>query len=158
MKTRIWLAVIIVVGMIACGKDKFQTVPQLTLKSITPKAPEAVDLNKRTLRINIEYTDKEGDVSDSLFITRQRLNQKKPVTSAESPYDIPTFPNMDKGEFEITLDYFTHLTFNLTPIPIPGSGTPAKNEIDTLRLKIVAKDKAGNKSDTLFVDNVYVIR
>jgi len=154
MKIRIWLALIIVLGIIACGKDKFQTIPQLTLKSMNP---EVVPVNG-TLRLNIEYTDKEGDVSDSLFITRQRLNSKKPVTSKESPYDIPSFPTMNKGEFEITLDYFNDLTFNLTPIPIPGSGNPAKNEIDTLRLKIVAKDKAGNKSDTLFVDNVYVIR
>ena len=37
MKTRIWLAVIIVFGMIACDKDKFQTVPQLKLRSITPE-------------------------------------------------------------------------------------------------------------------------
>jgi hypothetical protein len=154
MKIRIWLALIIVFGMIACGKDKFQTVPQLTLRSITPE----VVGQGNNLRINVEYTDKEGDVSDSLFITRQRLNQKKPVTSAESPYDIPTFPTFDKGEFEITLDYFKHLTLNLAPIPIPGSGNPAKNEIDTLRLKIVARDKAGNKSDTLVVDKVYVIR
>ena len=156
MKIRIWLALIIVFGMIACDKDKFQTVPQLTLRSIRPEPPEAVDpVRNPNLRINIEYTDKEGDVSDSLFITRQRLNQKRPSTSAESPYDIPTFPTMDKGEFEITLNYYTHLTFNLTPISIPGA---SKNEIDTLRLKIVAKDKAGNKSDTLVVDNVYVIR
>jgi hypothetical protein len=154
MKIRIWLALIIVFGMIACGKDKFETKPQLTLRS---KSPDIVD-KPDPLRLNIEYTDKEGDVSDSLFITRQRLNTKKPVTSKESPYDIPSFPTMNKGEFEITLDYFNDLTFNLTPIPIPGSGNPAKNEIDTLRLKIVAKDKAGNKSDTLFVDNVYVIR
>ena len=154
MKTRIWLTLIIVFGMIACGKDKFETKPQLTLRS---KSPDVVN-KPDPLRLNIEYTDKEGDVSDSLFITRQRLNSKKPVTSKESPYDIPSFPTMNKGEFEITLDYFNDLTFNLTPIPIPGSGNPAKNEIDTLRLKIVAKDKAGNKSDTLFVDNVYVIR
>jgi hypothetical protein len=154
MKIRIWLALIVIFGMIACGKDKFETVPQLTFRSISPKAPEAVDPGN-TLRINIEYTDKEGDVSDSLFILRQRLNKKKPITSPISPYDIPTFPKMDKGEFEITLDYYKHLTLNLTPIPIPGS---AKNEPDTLRLKIVARDKAGNKSDTLVVDNVYVIR
>jgi len=154
MKTRIWLTLIVVFGMIACGKDKFETKPQLTLRS---KSPDVVN-KPDPLRLNIEYTDKEGDVSDSLFITRQRLNSKKPVTSKESPYDIPSFPTMNKGEFEITLDYFNDLTFNLTPIPIPGSGNPAKNEIDTLRLKIVAKDKAGNKSDTLFVDNVYVIR
>jgi len=154
MKTRIWLTLIVVFGMIACGKDKFETKPQLTLRS---KSPDVVN-KPDPLRLNIEYTDKEGDVSDSLFITRQRLNSKKPVTSKESPYDIPSFPTMNKGEFEITLDYFNDLTFNLSPISIPGSGNPAKNEIDTLRLKIVAKDKAGNKSDTLFVDNVYVIR
>ena len=155
MKIRIWLALIIVFGMIGCDKDKFQTIPQLTLKSRSPEK-EPVKVND-PLRLNIEYTDKEGDVSDSLFILRQRLNQKGAVTPPKSPYDIPTFPTVDKGEFEITLDYI-NLTFNLTAISIPGSGSPAKKEIDTLRLKIVAKDKAGNKSDTLVVDNVYVIR
>ena len=29
MKTRIWLAVIIAFAIIACGKDKFETKPQL---------------------------------------------------------------------------------------------------------------------------------
>ncbi len=75
MKTRIWLALIIVAGMIACGKDKFQTIPQLRLIS---KTPDVVPVNG-TLRLNIEYTDKEGDVSDSLFIVRQRLNVRGPV-------------------------------------------------------------------------------
>ena len=155
MKIRIWLALIIVLGMISCDKGKFETVPQLTLKSRSPEK-EPVEVND-PLRLNIEYTDKEGDVSDSLFIIRQRLNQNGAVTPPKSPYDIPTFPTIDKGEFEITLD-FIDLTYNLNAISIPGSGSPAKKEIDTLRLKIVARDKAGNKSDTLVVDNVYVIR
>ena len=153
MKTRIWLAVIIVFGMIACGKDKFETVPQLTLRS---KTPEVVPVNG-TLRLNVEFTDKEGDVSDSLFIVRQRLNVRGPVQLPQSPYDVPDFPHTDKGEFEISLEYQFGLIFGLPPLRIPGTN-PAKNEIDTLRLKIVAKDKAGNKSDTLVVDNVYVIR
>ena len=155
MKIRIWLALVIVLGMISCDKGKFETVPQLTLKSRSPEK-EPVEVND-PLRLNIEYTDKEGDVSDSLFILRQRLNQNGAVTPPKSPYDIPTFPTIDKGEFEITLD-FIDLTYNLNAISIPGSGSPAKKEIDTLRLKIVARDKAGNKSDTLVVDNVYVIR
>ena len=155
MKIRIWLALIIVLGMISCDKGKFETVPQLTLKSRSPEK-EPVEVGD-PLRLNIEYTDKEGDVSDSLFILRQRLNQNGAVTPPKSPYDIPTFPTIDKGEFEITLD-FIDLTYNLNAISIPGSGSPAKKEIDTLRLKIVARDKAGNKSDTLVVDNVYVIR
>ena len=153
MKTRIWLALIIVFGMIACDKDKFQSVPQLKLKSMSP---EVVPVNG-TLRLNIEYTDKEGDVSDSLFIVRQRLNVRGPVQLPQSPYDVPDFPHTDKGEFEVSLAYQAGLIFGLPPLRIPGSN-PVKNEIDTLRLKIVAKDKAGNKSDTLVVDNVYVIR
>jgi len=154
MKIRIGLALIIVFGMIACGKDKFQTIPQLTLRA---KSPEVVPVNG-TLRLNIEYTDKEGDVSDTVFIVRQRLNVRGPLLLQPSPYDIPEFPHTDKGEFEISLLYQRDLIFNITPpIRIPGSN-PAKYEIDTLRLKIVAKDKAGNKSDTLVVDNVYVTR
>ena len=155
MKTRIWLTLIIVFDMIACGKDKFETKPQLTLRSRSPEK-EPVKVND-PLRLNIEYTDKEGDVSDSLFILRQRLNQHGAVTPPKSPYDIPTFPTIDKGEFEITLD-FIDLTYNLNAISIPGSGSPAKKEIDTLRIKIVARDLGGNKSDTLVVDNVYVKR
>ena len=154
MKIRIGLALIIVFGMIACGKDKFQTIPQLTLRT---KSPDIVPVNG-TLRLNVEYTDKEGDVSDTVFIVRQRLNVRGPLLLQPSPYDIPEFPHTDKGEFEISLLYQRDLIFNITPpIRIPGSN-PAKYEIDTLRLKIVAKDKAGNKSDTLVVDNVYVTR
>ena len=153
MKTIITVAVIIALTIIACGKDRFQTVPQLKLKS---RSTDVVPLNG-SLRLNVEYTDKEGDVSDSLFIVRQRLNVRGPVNLPASPYKIPDFPKTDKGEFEITLTYQFGLVFGLSPLRITGSN-PIKNEIDTLRLKIVAKDKAGNKSDTLFVDNVYVTR
>ena len=153
MKTRIWLALIIVFGMIACGKDKFETVPQLELKS---RNTDIVPVNG-DLRLDIEFRDKEGDVSDSLFIVRQRLNKRGPVQLSALLYGIPDFPNTDKGEFEVTLTYQFGLVLNLPPLRIPGSN-PVKNEVDTLRLKIVARDKAGNKSDTLIVDNVYVIR
>lgn len=153
MKTIITVAVIIALTIIACGKDRFQTVPQLKLKS---RNTDVVPLNG-SLRLNVEYTDKEGDVSDSLLIVRQRLNVRGPLILAPSPYKIPEFPKTDKGEFEITLAYQFGLVLNLSPIRITGSN-PVRNEIDTLRLKIVARDKAGNKSDTLVVDNVYVTR
>lgn len=152
MKTRIVLVAIIAMTIIACGKDNFETVPKLKLRSFSP---DIVAIGG-DLRVNIEYTDKEGDVSDSLLIVRQRLNIKKPVT-ALNPYDIPSFPTKDRGEFEVTLPYYTHLTVGMDAIPIPGTN-PKRNEVDTLRLKIVARDKAGNKSDTLIVNNIYVTR
>ena len=154
MKTRIWLAVIITFGIISCGKDRFETKPQLEYLSRNTDVVEA----SQSLRLNIEFRDKEGDVSDTLFIVRQRLNKKGPVQLPASFYQIPDFPKTDKGEFEITLDYSQQLTTGLTAIPIPGSGNPPKKEIDTLRIKIVARDLGGNKSDTLVVDNVYVKR
>ena len=153
MKIRIWLAVIITFGMISCDKDKFETKPQLEYKS---RNTDIVPVNG-TLRLNIEFRDKEGDVSDSVLIVRQRLNKRGAVQTPASPWRVPDFPKTDKGEFEITLDYQFHLITGLTAIRVTGSNPP-KNEIDTLRLKIVARDKGGNKSDTLVVDNVYVIR
>jgi len=153
MKTIITVAVIIALTIIACGKDRFQTVPQLKLKS---RNSEIVQLNE-TLRLNIEFTDKEGDVTDSLFIVRQRLNIRRPETKLASPYKIPAFPKTDKGEFEITMEYQRDLVLAMSAISIPGSN-PQTNEIDTLLLKIVARDKAGNKSDTLVIDKVYVCR
>jgi hypothetical protein len=153
MKTRIWLALIITFVMISCGKDKFETIPQLEYKS---RNTDIVPVNG-SLRLNVEFRDKEGDVSDSVLIVRQRLNKRGPVQLPANPYGIPHFPTTNKGEFEITLDYQFQLITGLAPIRIVGSN-PVKNEVDTLRLKIVARDHAGNKSDTLVVDNVYVIR
>lgn len=153
MKTRISLLAIIAFVVIACGKDRFQTVPQLKLKS---RSTDIVPLNG-TLVLDIEFTDKEGDVRDSLLIVRERLNASGRVQLPASPYGIPDFPHTDRGEFEVSLSYQFGLIFGLGPLRIPGS-SPARNEVDTLRLKIVARDAAGNKSDTLVVDNVYVTR
>lgn len=143
MKTRVLLALIISVALFACGKDKFQTVPQLKVKS---KNTDVVSLNG-TLRVILEYTDKEGDVSDSLIIVRQRLNKNGPLILSPSPYKIPDFPNTDKGQIQIEFRYSQDLTFNIPRLRIIGSN-PIQYERDTMLLKFVARDKAGNKSDT----------
>jgi len=153
MKTRISLFAIIVFVVVACGKDRFETIPKLKLKS---RNTDIVAINGN-LVLHIEYTDKEGDVSDSLLIVRERLNLRGTTQLPASPYGIPDFPPTDKGEFEVTLGYQFGLVFGLGPLRVPGSN-PVRNEVDTLRLKIVARDRAGNKSDTLVVDNVYVTR
>lgn len=137
----------------ACSKDKYETKPQLKFKSANY---DVVPLSA-TLEINIEFTDKEGDVSDSIFFVRQRLNKRGPLTLPVLPYKIPDFPNTSKGEFQVNLNYSNDLTLQLQPIRIPGSN-PSRNEPDTLNLKFVAKDKGGNKSDTLTLSNVIVIR
>jgi hypothetical protein len=143
----------VVLLLVACDKGKFETKPQLTLKSVkSTEIPFGAPL-----QVVIEFTDKEGDLSDTLYFIRQRLNASDPVTPFRSEYKMPDFPNTVKGDIEINLDYQTDLTFNLPPIRIPGSN-PDRNEKDTMRYKIVARDKEGNLSDTLIIDNIIVSR
>jgi len=137
----------------ACSKDKFETKPHLEIKSVNTKE---VAFNE-PFNVTFEFTDKEGDVSDSFFIVRQRLNARDPQTLNPLPYKIPDFPNTMKGEIEVNLSYQNELTLNLPPIRIPGSN-PQQNEPDTMILKFVAKDKGGNFSDTAVVDNIIVER
>jgi hypothetical protein len=153
MKTRYVAVLFLAVGLSSCGKDKFQTIPQLKFIS---KNTDVVAQNG-TLRVTLQFTDKEGDVNDSLLVVRQRINRSNPVTPPASPYSIPNFPASTKGEFDITLTYQFGLIFGISPIRIPGSN-PARNEPDTLNLKFVARDRAGNKSDTLTLRNIIVIR
>jgi hypothetical protein len=143
----------VVLLLVACDKGKFETKPQLTFKSVNYSE---VPFNA-PLQIVLEFTDKEGDVSDTLFFIRQRLNVSDPVTPVPSIYQLPEFPNTTKGDIEINLDYQTDLTFNLPPIRIPGSN-PERNEPDTMRYKIVARDKEGNLSDTLTINDIIVNR
>jgi hypothetical protein len=138
--------------MAACSKDKFQTKPQIKIKSTNT---DIVPVNG-TLRVVLEFTDKEGDVSDSILVVRERLNAKSQDRPAPSPYKIPAFPNTSEGEIQLDLDYQSGLVFNISRIPIPGS-IPQQFERDTMNLKFVVRDKAGNKSDTATL-GVIVIR
>ena len=153
MKTGLFLTFLFLITLLSCSKDKFETIPQLSFKS---KNTDVVGING-TLRLTFEFTDKEGDVSDTLFVIRQRLNVRGPISPFPSPYPIPNFPLTRKGEFEVMLTYQFGLIFGLSPLRVIGSNPP-RNEPDTLNLKFVARDKAGNKSDTVTVKNIIVIR
>lgn len=142
--------------MLACNKDKFQTKPQIKIKSVTP---DIVPVNG-TLSVILEFTDKEGDVSDSIIVVRERTNQKSPITPAIIKTPIPSFPNTSEGEIQVFMPYQTSQTAliaGIPAIPIPGTGNPPEKEPDTLNLKFVVRDKAGNKSDTALT-SVIVIR
>jgi hypothetical protein len=141
----------------SCGKDKFQTKPQITITSVsTDIVPAPSTQNPQPgVRIVLEFTDQEGDVSDSVIMVRQRLNRSGlGLANAvrQLKYKIPTFPNTQSGEINVDLDYNGDLTLGMTPLGPAGS-----RERDTLALKFVVLDLAGNKSDTATA-NVIVIR
>jgi hypothetical protein len=141
--------------MVGCSKDKFQTTPSLEIKSTSDKV---VPVNG-SLQITFKFTDKEGDVSDTLFMTKVRLN-KRPVgiTLRDNIiFEVPPFPPHNNGEIQLNLDYQNELISANSPPTIPNSNPPQK-EPDTLALKFVLQDKRGHKSDTVTLNNVIVIR
>lgn len=144
---------IILLTIVACDKEKFQTKPTLEVTSVSN---EVVPVNG-SLEIVLKFTDKEGDVSDSLFLRKTRLNRRVVATLRDAfGFKIPAFPNATQGEFSILLAYQNIISAQ-NPPNIPGS-VPSRRESDTLNLKIAVQDKAGNTSDTVTINNIVVQR
>lgn len=153
MKRYFFLLTVILIVAVACNKDKFQTKPTLSIKSINT---DVVPFNG-TFVVNLECTDKEGDVQDSLIIIKRRLNQRVVATIRDTlRYKFPVFPTNTRTEIQATLDYQSILSA-LNPPNIPGSN-PVTKERDTLILRFAVRDIAGNTSDTIESRQIIVIR
>jgi hypothetical protein len=153
MKRILFVLPVLVVIMIACNKDKFQTKPTIRVKSISGNF---IPLNG-TFVLTLECTDKEGDVQDSVIIIKKRLNRRVVATIRDTlRYKFPVFPKSTRTDVQATLDYQSILSaFN--PPFIPGS-SPPQREVDTLILRLAVRDNAGNTSDTIESPVIYVFR
>lgn len=61
---------LLLVVVAACNKDKFKTVPQVTIDSFGP-----AEVRKgQIIQLQATVTDQEGDLQDSLIIVRKRFN------------------------------------------------------------------------------------
>ena len=130
--------IIVVSGIVACGKDKLNTRPSIEIKNINTTEV----LPGQELIINLNYTDKEGDLGGGLLTyIRNRLNIKP----------IPDAPSNDKADTIIRpLPNFPKTTSGEIELRIPGlfmSEDPFEN--DTMFFKIFVADAGGNVSDTL---------
>ena len=144
MKVRILCTVLVLFISFSCSKDKYTTKPQLKIKSVNDKFIEPGEV----LRIVIEFTDAEGDVSDSAFI--QKVTSNCILSNYTDKRLIPDFPIKKdlKGEFQITYGY------NVTDVqPL---GQPQCNRNDTCVFRIWVKDNAGNVSDTVQTETIVI--
>jgi hypothetical protein len=149
MKKLLWSAPVLFF-LIACDKDKFQTKPQISLKSITDYVPF-----QGILEVSLTFTDKEGDLGEGTLFYLPVLQNVRPLAPSIPlpPYDtvrypIPEFPEKSKGEMKLNLNR------NDIYKEIQQRGGTDKN--DTLIFRIYVRDKAGNTSDTLITSKVVV--
>lgn len=153
MKYSLFVIALLALVTLACNKDKYQTKPSISVKSING---DFIPLNG-TFVITLECTDKEGDVQDSLLVIKKRLNKRVVATIRDTiRYKLPAFPKSSKTLVQATLDYQSILSA-LSPPFIPGSN-PAQREVDTLVLRMSVRDNEGNTSDTINSPTIYVFR
>lgn len=90
----------------ACGKDKFETTPQVSIKSFGPS-----EVSKGAFfELVAEITDKEGDLQDSVLLVRKRFmgTTQVPPRSDDSSYvsiEKYGFPNTSTIELRILFCY-----------------------------------------------------
>lgn len=126
---------------VACSKDKFQTKPNIEIKSISPNPlPKGADLI-----IDLEYTDKEGDLTtdSAIYIKKIRINQRQTQTVRDSfwialPGEVP---KNTKGAIRLTLGYENYVKSASNP------GNPPAP--DSLIFRICMRDASKNVSDTI---------
>ena len=145
------LVIAVVAG--ACDRNKFNTKPTLTLKS---QNGDLVPVGA-TLVLDFEFTDKEGDVDDTIYLKKIRINTIKIPTIRDSlALQVPTFPKNTSGEIRLVLDYNGYMISAINPPADPLN--PGKKISDTLMMKFALKDRANNISDTVTIGPIIVLR
>ena len=138
---------------IACNKDKLETRPSLKLRSINTSTVSVGG----SLKVEFDFADKEGDISDTMFVRKIRTNTIVVPTIRDSfTLQIPTFPNKSRGIIELNLTYQNHLLSAINP-PSSG-GTPPNLHDDTLIFKFALRDKGKNISDTVTTGPIVIVR
>ncbi len=140
MKRQFWsVGALVVLLLVSCGKDKYETTPTITIKELSS---EVIDAPNGTLRVILESTDKEGDEGGGLLtyirvrtnvnpIPNPGLNDKVDTVN----YLVPNFPKTGKKDIEISLAYDF---LNEDP-----------NKNDTMFFRFTLRDAANNQSDTV---------
>lgn len=141
----VFAIVLLTIAALSCGKDKFKTKPQIEIKSINNN----VIARNQTLTIQLRFTDKEGDLADGKFVYIPKRLNTRPLLPTVPNYDsvklvIPKFPDETDGEFAISLPWI-----NLHK---------SETENDTIIMRFVVVDRAGNKSDTVSTDKLVILK
>ena len=152
MKWKLLVLFTVTVSFLACDKGKFNTKPSLELKSVNSHFIPA----NGALVVQFNFTDKEGDISNKLYVKKIRTNKRVVPTVRDTfSLDVPEFPKHLSGVVQVVLDHPNYLVSASNP---PRVGNPPMFENDSLTLKFVLRDLAENVSDTVTVENIIVDR
>ncbi len=134
----------------ACSKDKFTTRPQLKFLEAKSYDVPFGDI----MEFYIEVTDKEGDISDSLFMMDSKASC--PLSDFKEPvyFRIPPIVPIRNLKGEIVVSFSNGQLREGYPTYSPQ----CEDKNDTTTFKFWIKDLDGNVSDTVVMDKPIIIR
>ena len=153
MKAKVLIVSLFMLMIAACSKDKYNTIPTLTFKSVNATQFNLGD----DLQFKFEVTDKEGDVNSSsqsdppLYDTM--WIEKNSYTCKDDGYSlikslVPDFQARKdlKAEFIVTLNYFSDISNNCT------------GRDDSSYFRFWIHDRAGHVSDTVRSPDIKLLK
>lgn len=149
MKAKLLIVLGFVVGLIACQKDKFNTIPTLTFVSVNT---QELHPNEGII-FKFTFTDKEGDIQDSLFV--QKITKNCEASDFDAFYLLPSdLPKKSNSEGELEVRYAYGVGYNYPAIKEPA----CQGQNDTCFFRFALKDKAGHTSDTVSSPQIVLIK
>lgn len=149
MKAKVLIAALIAISFAACKKDKFTTKPQLEFKEVSPTVLQP----NQSIIFTLHYTDREGDIQDSLFV--QKVTQNCENSNFQQLYPIPSdVPKQSNAEGDIQVRYSYGIGLGYPPIKEPA----CISQDDTCVFRFVLKDVEGNTSDTISSSQIILIK
>ena len=95
MNTKVLIVALISLTIAACNKDQFTTKPQLTFKQVNQTEYHLGDI----IEFQIDYTDKEGDIQNKLYLEEVTNDKDCPDNNFKSFYQVPTdLPDQSQGK------------------------------------------------------------
>ena len=149
MKLFQFLLILCLLIAVGCGKDKYTTIPQVTINSISPGTVHSGDI----VVLKGKYTDQEGDI-DSVLIVRKFYDgatATKTDTLERIEFALTGVPkNTRQADLQLTFEYNT---FNTTYRSLSGV---QKDTTATLGLLLI--DKKANRSEFKESDKIRLIK
>ena len=144
---------VIALGFLSCNKDKFNTVPEIKFKNISPDTWYSNNLDPtQGPMLTINLTDAEGDFGfkdniDTSYVYVKNI--KVPPFKIDS-LKFPVLTAISGSRLDVDVEV------NLRSV-LARTIRPLRPYTDTLQFEVYVKDFAKNKSNVLTVGPVYYI-
>ena len=145
-------ALLIVVGFITCTKSSYNTTPTLKFVGVN----NTVIPQQAPLSFELECTDKEGDVVDTIWIERVSKVSGCTYLSRIDSFPIPDFnpPKNVKVEFDFDYNYASNIPPNLAGCYIGGG----QSATDTSYFRFWMPERAQHVSDTVQSPDITLLK